>query len=729
MDSPDHSSSSDARVSADAVTPSQFPKTPAEAASVYLGLGLSPIPVQHRSKQPAIPWKDAKPTHDKIPDWFPQNEPRNVGLRLGQGHGSLIDLDLDCPEAMLLVDTFLPETQWVSGRKSAPRSHRWYRVTEPIEHQTFKDVDGAMLVELRSDGHFTVAPPSVHATGEPIEWASYSPEGPTTVSVGELQHGVCKLAAVTLLVRHWPGEGSRNDAFLALAGGLYRLGLEEDDAEQIVESIVEATGDEERDKRLSVVYATYAKSDDGEATTGWPTLAKLLQGDGQKVVDRVQEWLGETMSEKCHAVMRHAEEQKMEPYKAFPVNALPTMLREYVTQAAESLGCDPAYVALPALAVTASTFGNTRSIALKKDWVEPSVIWSVIVGESGTMKTPAFKKAVDPLLRIQEDLGTSRRVICTDTTIEKLMELLRINFRGLLLARDELTGWIGSFTRYRASKSASDLPHWLSMHTAGPVIVDRKTGDPPTLYVPRAAVSVTGSIQPAILKKCAITEFLESGLLARFLMAMPPKRKKEWTDKTIDPVVEGAYQGLLENLLKLECAKDDRDRNVPVVLPLSSDAAVEWIKFYGEWANEQNGLDGGLEFAYAKLEGYAARLALLHHVVRCVENGTDATTEIGVESIRAGIELARWFGQEARRIYSAVLEPAKRDTPGLMELIRREGGSVTVRDLMRTNNRKYPDARTAEDALNKLVESGAAKWEPSQTNGGRAARRLKLHDA
>jgi hypothetical protein len=212
-------------------------------------------------------------------------------------------------------------------------------------------------------------------------------------------------------------------------------------------------------------------------------------------------------------------------------------------------------------------------------------------------------------------------------------------------------------------------------------------------------------------------------------MAMPPKKAKVWTDKTIDSVADKAYQTMLDKLLKLEFTKDESDHNVPVVLSLSPEAKTEWIKFYGEWATEQNGLDGGLAAVYAKLEGYAARFALVHHIVSCVENGTDTATDVGVESIRAGIELARWFGQEARRIYSSVLEPAKSGTPQLTETIRENGGNMSVRELMRTNNRKYPDAKTAEDALNKLVESGTAEWDNPKTNEGRGARRVKLHDA
>ncbi len=42
-----------------------------------------------------------------------------------------------------------------------------------------------------------------------------------------------------------------------------------------------------------------------------------------------------------------------------------------------------------------------------------------------------------------------RRVICSDTTIEKLAEILEDDARGVLVTRDELPGWLNSFSRYK----------------------------------------------------------------------------------------------------------------------------------------------------------------------------------------------------------------------------------------------------------------------------------------
>ena len=50
----------------------------------------------------------------------------------------------------------------------------------------------------------------------------------------------------------------------------------------------------------------------------------------------------------------------------------------------------------------AQEIGNARTIRLKRGWDEPSIIWPAITGDSGTLKSPVYLKAVDYLFRIQK---------------------------------------------------------------------------------------------------------------------------------------------------------------------------------------------------------------------------------------------------------------------------------------------------------------------------------------
>ena len=100
--------------------------------------------------------------------------------------------------------------------------------------------------------------------------------------------------------------------------------------------------------------------------------------------------------------------------------------------------------------------------------------------------------------------------VCQDCTVEALAVLLEQHPRGLLLARDELSGWVNSFDAYKSCRGA-DVAHWLSMHRAEPIRVDRKTGRR-VIYVPRAAISIAGTVQPAVLKTALVGRYQASAV-------------------------------------------------------------------------------------------------------------------------------------------------------------------------------------------------------------------------
>ncbi|HEY1379752.1 MAG TPA: DUF3987 domain-containing protein, partial [Gemmataceae bacterium] len=724
-----------------------FPADARSAAELYLLRGLAPIPLPPRSKDPGYAdWQRLRLTPAALDEHFPADEARNVGVLNGAPSGNATDVDLDCPQAVAAAAALLPATGWVFGRASAPRSHWIYLTDQPLNtaQETFTDLDGIMLVELRGTGGLTVFPPSTHKdTGERIGWHQFA--DPAAVTLADLQTAVRAVAAVALLARHWPAKGTRQIAFLALIGGLLRAGWPQDRVERFIEALASATHDDEPRKRVQAVVATVGKLGQDRKATGWPKLEQLIGPAGKEVVAVARRWLGMAPTPASAAKRLRV----IEPYRPFPVEALPAPIAEYVRQGALALGCDPAYLALPALAAAAAVIGNTRTIRLKRGWDEPSVVWSAVVGDSGTLKSPAYLRAVAYLFQLQRRLmlefkeaarqyeadleahkeakraakeeGTDpgdppaepvlKRVVCSDTTIEKLAEILEDNPRGTLTARDELAGWLGSFGRYKGRQGGTDLPNWLEMFRAGTVIVDRKTADRQTLFIPRAAVSVTGGIQPGVLARALTTEFLDAGLAARLLMAMPPKLPKAWTDAEVDPDVEWAYQAALDRLLALDF--DGRgDEKVPHALALAPDAKAAWVAFYNAWAREQAAAEGELAAAFSKLEGYAARFALIHHVVTLTGlDCIDTEHPVGVRSVEAGVALCRWFAAEARRIYAILSESdEERDARRLVEFVRARGGRITVRGLMRANCRRYPDATTAEAALAALVDAGLARW-------------------
>jgi hypothetical protein len=394
------------------------------------------------------------------------------------------------------------------------------------------------------------------------------------------------------------------------------------------------------------------------------------------------------------------EETEDLDFRPFPVDALPEPVREFVSAGAAAIGCDPSYLALPLLTAIGAAIGNTRRLELKRGWSAPPLLWGAIVGESGTAKTPAFKLVVRPTRERQRkalerhtqemkqheaelarwekamaawkrdknstsgpppkpDPPLCERFIVSDTTVEALAPILLANPRGLLLGRDELAGWIGSFDRYAGKgRAGSDAANWLSMFNAESIIVDRKTGSPRTIHVPQAAVCVSGGIQPAILQRALGNEHRESGLAARLLLACPPGKAKRWTDADIDPKTEAKLARLFDCLFELQPTQGDGGELRPKLVRLSRDAKVAWKGYYNAHAVEQAELTGDMAAAWSKLEEYAARLALVVHCARCAASDPMVMKAdiVDAASMNAGITLAKWFKHEAWRVYAMLDE-------------------------------------------------------------------------
>lgn len=96
------------------------------------------------------------------PGWLGQNE-HNIGIILGPKSGDLVDIDLDCQEALALADLYLYQTGAEFGRASKPRSHKLYVAAGAI-YEAFGDpITGEVLLERRAEergggAHQTMAP-------------------------------------------------------------------------------------------------------------------------------------------------------------------------------------------------------------------------------------------------------------------------------------------------------------------------------------------------------------------------------------------------------------------------------------------------------------------------------------------------------------------------------------------------------------------------------------------
>jgi DNA polymerase I-like protein with 3'-5' exonuclease and polymerase domains len=314
-------------------------------------------------------------------------------------------------------------------------------------------------------------------------------------------------------------------------------------------------------------------------------------------------------------------------------------------------------------------------------------------------------------------------------TIEALVGALQDNPRGLLIGQDELSAWIGSFVKYAGKTGTSDLPRWLQLHHAGTINYTRKTGDPNRreVRVRGVGVSVTGTIQPKVLARVLTDEFRSSGFLARLLLAMPPWRKRQWTEAEVDEPTREAFADLLACLHCLPAGSWPNGRPCPHLVRLSDEAKRMFVAFYNANGAALETAEEDMSAVMSKLEGYALRFALIFHCCRLKEYAKDA--RISADDMASAVALTGWFRDEAERVYLALAEPtevqaARHLAEVVCKLAERSEGRVTARTLQRFNSRKYPNAQSATAALEALVGLGFGRWVevPAGPNGGPPSR-------
>jgi len=148
-----------------------------DQALAFLHLGLSVIPVPPPrpgvepgrigdGKVPAIAWRDYQtrlPTEDEIRAWF-GGAPMNLAIVTGAVSGIVV-VDADAPEAVRWATRRLTYTPWQV--RTSRGYHLYYRTPEArVPNRARIDAgDGRLALDLRGDGGYVIAPPSVHRSG------------------------------------------------------------------------------------------------------------------------------------------------------------------------------------------------------------------------------------------------------------------------------------------------------------------------------------------------------------------------------------------------------------------------------------------------------------------------------------------------------------------------------------------------------------------------------------
>ncbi len=368
--------------------------------------------------------------------------------------------------------------------------------------------------------------------------------------------------------------------------------------------------------------------------------------------------------------------------EAFQEEMLPEALKAWIMDIAERMQIPPDFSAVSCMVILASLIGRKAGIYPKRkdDWLVIPNLWGAIVGRPSLLKSAAIAEMMKPLdglldrafnqyggkiaiyeqelllmdvkrsamkdllkqstkkavkhglsFNIEEfhqeyhrlelsERPVLKRYKTEDSTIEKIGEILRENPQGILIHRDELSGWLKSLDKHGHEGDRSFyLEAW---NGTGSFTVDRIGRG--TLHIPALCLSILGGIQPGPLSSYVYQACRggmgDDGLLQRFQLLAWPDAPKTWINVDRFPNNDAKMKACriyqeLDNL-----PFDDKNQK-SIELHFDDNAQ----SLFDEWRNElELKLRGGelfpaLESHLAKYRSLMPSLALIFYLIECMD--------------------------------------------------------------------------------------------------------------
>ncbi len=447
----------------------------------------------------------------------------------------------------------------------------------------------------------------------------------------------------------------------------------------------------------------------------------------------------------------------------FTDKLLPESLRPWVMDIARRMQCPPDYPAVAAMVGLSSVIGRKVGIRPKArdDGFEviPN-LWGLLIGRPSELKSPAMAEALKPLKQLEakargqheQDLQqhaidtqlaemrkdektkeargavkegknglardllrqaqeaipeqpTRRRYIVNDATVEKLGELLNQNPTGLLLERDEISGFLRGLDREDRSNDRSFYLE--AFNGRGGYTYDRIGRG--TIDVPAVCLSIIGTIQPGKLIPYvgnAVHQGMgDDGLIQRFQLMVYPDSRKAWTYRDNFPEQE-ARRMAGEVFERLACMEPPA--------PLEGDD-VHFIRFDDEaqqlfidWLTElerkirEPDIHPAIEAHLAKYRSLAPSLALV------IELADGDAEQVSAIAFRRAAAWCDYLESHARRVYGMATDTGITNARAILTKIKlgQLPRPFKQRDIQRKDWSGLTSAEAIRDALSNLEDYG-----------------------
>ncbi|MEI7462430.1 MAG: DUF3987 domain-containing protein, partial [Pirellula sp.] len=324
-----------------------------------------------------------------------------------------------------------------------------------------------------------------------------------------------------------------------------------------------------------------------------------------------------------------------------------------------------------------------------------------------------------------------RRIITTDSTIEKLGEMLNVHRSGMLLWVDELVGWMRSLDREdKAGVRQQFLTLW---NGQGRLNIDRVIRGETVVESP--CVGLFGCCTPGGLSDYVLAAIKggrgDDGLMQRLQVIVWPDSPKEyrhvdqWPDSQARQLLAEVFEGLAD-LEPSEFASIDK----------FDDGGIPWLRFdhagqavFDQWDSKlqrrlrSDDLPEALESHLSKYASMVPSIALVLHL---------ASGDRGPVSGEAAATAVRWseyLESHANRVYSIATAPERQAAlPLLRRLIEWPADKpIRVRSIREHGWASLSDTDSIEAALDLMIDCGWVRALEVKPTTGRPTTEFVLH--
>jgi putative DNA primase/helicase len=468
------------------------------------------------------------------------------------------------------------------------------------------------------------------------------------------------------------------------------------------------------------------------------------------------------------------------PVKPLVAEMLPMGFVDFVTDVSMRLQIPADYIAVCAITVAAGIVGAKVRIHPKQndDWLVTATMWTGLVGPPSSMKSAVMGAALKPLRELEKELAaahvealtehqldcelaedhlkevkkkakeiyakdrdkaiqtvrdaeftdappTRQRFVINDATIEKVGELMRENPNGLLLVRDELSGWLAKMVQ---EDYQGDRAFYLECFEGNTCFVWDRIGRG-TIEIDNCVLSIIGGIQPSKIApviRSAIEGTVDDGLVQRFQLAVWPdvSKKWKWTDQAPDETAYASYRDALRQLHELPGADPEEQECHLHFTNAAQELYITWTEKIQAQIRSDD-LHPVMQSHLAKMPKTVAGLALLFELI------DGGRTKVGKTATARAILWADYLASHANRLYSL---SAGQGVVGAKLIFSRRDKlpkKFAARDVQRKSWSGLSSHQTVADALDCLVDYRYLTElpVPATSSGGRPTTRYRWNPA